>query len=70
MVYRRDIEDKRLKLEREMLSEFRRSGATLLNTNAIVYVYFIAQHHAMPTRLLDWTTNPLAALFFAVNNQN
>ena len=70
MVYRRDIEDKRLKLEREMLSEFRRSGATLLNTNAIVYVYFIAQHYGMPTRLLDWTTNPLAALFFAVNNQN
>ena len=27
-------------------------------------IYFLQQHYRIPTRLLDWTTNALAALYF------
>jgi len=60
-----DPEDKRLHLERVMISQFKTAGTPFLSGFDDAQIYMTAQHYGMPTRLLDWSTNPLAALFFA-----
>lgn len=52
----------------KMLDDFKRQAIRFLNIipkNDFEWM-FIAQHHGIPTRLLDWSLNPLVALFFAL----
>ncbi len=53
--------------EFDLLKEFEKYAKLFASPTSAQEFYFLCQHFGLPTRLLDFTTNPFVALFFSIN---